>query len=247
MIAILIFFVASWYLNLFAQSFFLHRYAAHGMFTMSRGWEKFFFIISGIFQGSSYLSPKAYGIMHREHHAYADTELDPHSPKYSKNLFDMMWKTKRKYCDILYNRRKDLDPKFTKNIPVWDSVDWFFDWWPTRISWGILYTLFYIGFAPSPWWYILLPIQYLMGPFHGVIINWFAHLYGYINFKMENTSRNFLPFDFLMWGESYHNNHHQYPSRANFGVKWWEFDPMYHIPMRLLSVLGIIKIKKVLS
>jgi stearoyl-CoA desaturase (delta-9 desaturase) len=48
------------------------------MFTMSKAWEKFFYILSWIFQGSSYLSPRAYGIMHRMHHAYADTEKDPH-------------------------------------------------------------------------------------------------------------------------------------------------------------------------
>jgi stearoyl-CoA desaturase (Delta-9 desaturase) len=38
---ILIFFLAHWYLSLFSQTFFLHRYAAHQMFTMSKSWEKF--------------------------------------------------------------------------------------------------------------------------------------------------------------------------------------------------------------
>ena len=74
---ILIFFVLQWYLSLFCQSFFHHRYSAHGMFTMSRAWEKVFFYISFVTQGSSYLSPYAYGIMHRLHHAHADTEEDP--------------------------------------------------------------------------------------------------------------------------------------------------------------------------
>ena len=72
--AILIFFLAHWYLSLFSQTFFLHRYAAHQMFTMSKGWEKCFYVFTYITQGSSFLSPKAYGIMHRLHHAYADTE-----------------------------------------------------------------------------------------------------------------------------------------------------------------------------
>ena len=71
---IFIFFVAHWYLSLFAQTFFLHRYAAHQMFTMNKFWEKVFYILTAVFQGSSFLSPKAYGIMHRLHHAHADTE-----------------------------------------------------------------------------------------------------------------------------------------------------------------------------
>ena len=91
---------AHWYLSLFTQSFFNHRYAAHRMFTMSKGVEKFFYVISWVFQGSSYLSPRAYGIMHRMHHAYADTELDPHSPKYDANLFAMMWRTRNTYLHI---------------------------------------------------------------------------------------------------------------------------------------------------
>ncbi len=43
---IILFFVAHWYLSLFAQTFFHHRYAAHRAFTMSKGWEKFFFVYS---------------------------------------------------------------------------------------------------------------------------------------------------------------------------------------------------------
>ena len=69
MLAIIIFFIAHWYLSLFAQSFFHHRYAAHRAFTMSPFWEKFFFVYSYVTQGSSYMSPRVYGILHRIHHA----------------------------------------------------------------------------------------------------------------------------------------------------------------------------------
>ena len=66
-----------------------------------------------------------------------------------------------------------------------------------------------------------------MAPIHGVIINWFGHIYGYVNFKMKNTSKNLFRFDFLMMGEGYHNNHHKHANRANFGVKWYEIDMTY--------------------
>jgi stearoyl-CoA desaturase (delta-9 desaturase) len=102
----------------------------------------------------------------------------------------------------------------------------------------------YYQFAPVWWIWLLLPVQWLFSPIHGAIINWFAHKYGYRNFKVGDTSRNFLPFDFLMMGESYHNNHHKYGSRANFGgVRWHEIDPTYQV-IRLLNKLGVIKIKK---
>lgn len=238
---ILIFFLAHWYLSLFSQTFFLHRYAAHQMFTMSKSWEKFFYVFTYLTQGSSFLSPKAYGIMHRLHHAYADTEHDPHSPSYSDNVFDMMWKTKVIYKDIL-DEKTDLNPKFFKNIPNWKPLEKLAHNWVSRVSWGAAYFFFYVAFATNPWVYVLLPIHFMMGPVHGVIINWCAHKYGYVNFKMNDTAKNFLPVDFLMMGESYHNNHHKFGGRANFGIRWFELDPTYPI-IRLLNSLKVIKLK----
>lgn len=239
---ILVFFVSHWYLSLLMQTFFLHRYAAHKMFTMSPFWEKFFYTLTFVFQGSSFLSPYAYGVMHRLHHAYADTEEDPHSPSFSASLFDMMWKTKNYYNNILH-REDTIPTKFKKDVPHWAFMEKLGDYWTIRIGWGVLYTLFYIQFATAWWMFLLLPIHYLMGPVHGVIINWYAHKYGYTNFKVNDTARNLLPFDFLMMGESYHNNHHKLGGRANFGVKWHEFDPTFPFIL-LLNAAGIIKLKR---
>ena len=94
---IIIFVLVLWYGGLFFQSFFLHRYAAHQVFTMSKTMERITFILTWVFQGSSCLSAYGYGIMHRMHHAYTDTKKDPHSPSYDANLFAMMWKTKTIY------------------------------------------------------------------------------------------------------------------------------------------------------
>lgn len=239
------FFIAHWYLSLFTQTFFHHRYAAHQMFTMNRFWERTFYMLSWVFQGSSFLSPKVYGYMHRIHHAYPDTEKDVHSPKYSKNIFDMMWKTKNIYNDILEERAK-LDDRFKQgHVPDWPLIERLGDWWPNRIFWGLVYIVVYWYFDAAIWqWIILLPIQFVMGPFHGAIINWFAHKYGYVNFKVNDTSKNLLPIDFLMWGESYHNNHHKRGNSPNFGVKWWEIDPMYPFIL-FFNALGIIKLAKV--
>ncbi len=237
--AILIFFVAHWYLSLFSQTFFQHRYGAHSAFKMSKGWEKVFFIVTWITEGSSYLSPRAYAIMHRMHHAFTDTEKDPHSPSFSKNLMDMMWKTKNVYTGI-FDSHDGIEPRFLKGVPSWPAFDKFAHGWISRIGWAILYTLFYVKFAPYYICYLLLPIHFAMGPVHGAVINWYAHKYGYTNYKMNNTSENLLHIDWLMLGESYHNNHHKFPTRANFGVKWHEVDPIYPIVL-VFKTLGIIK------
>ena len=240
---IIAFFIAHWYLSLFFQTVFLHRYAAHEAFTMSRRMEKVFFFLTWFFQGPSYLSAYGYGVMHRMHHAFADTEKDPHSPKYDETIMKMMWKTKTIYSSII-KRTADIEPRFTEGVPQWEAFDKFARSWVSRLVWSIAFILLYVQFATSPWLFLLLPLNIAIAPVHGVIINWFAHVYGYRNFEVGDTSKNLLPFDFLMMGESYHNNHHKYGTRANFGgIRWHEIDPSYQI-IKLLGFLGIIKLKK---
>ena len=209
---------------------------------MSKGWERFFFVFSYITQGSSYLSPTAYGLMHRMHHAYTDTELDPHSPSYDKNLLAMMWRTKNMYSGIL-DGSTPVEERFMKNIPRWTSFDRWGNSWVSRILWVALYVFLYVQFAPSAWWFLLLPIHVAMGPIHGAIINWFAHKYGETNFETDNTSKNLFKVDWLMFGEGYHNNHHQFPSRTNFAARKGEFDFCYPI-IRLLARLNIIEMNR---
>ena len=237
---VVVFFIILWYSSLFSQTFFQHRYAAHGGFSMSKGWERFFFIIAYITQGSSYMSPRAYAIMHRLHHAHTDTEIDPHSPSFSKNIFSMMWRTRNIYADI-FNGKMPIESKYTKNVPEWDLFDRWANSGISRLIWVAVYVAFFVVYATSPWLYLLLPVVLTMGAFHGAIINWFAHKYGYKNYILKNTSENLFSIDVLMLGEAYHNNHHKFPSAINFGKRWHEVDPMYPV-IRLFAWLGIIQL-----
>jgi len=241
---IIVFFIAHWYLSLFTQSFFHHRYSAHQMFTMSKFWEKFFHTLTYIFQGSSYLSPRTYGMMHRQHHAYADTEKDVHSPKFDGNIFKMMWKTK-----VVYNKmnqqEETVGDKWKKNLPEKGWFEPIAEGRTMRLLWIVAYTAFYYYYVPSDMLYLwlLLPINAVMGPFHGAIINWFSHKFGYRNYELKDTSVNLWPWDLIMWGEGLHNNHHKYGASASFAQKWWEFDPMI-IPIKIFNALGIIRLAK---
>ena len=93
LINILLFFLAHWYLSLAVQTIFHHRYASHGYYKLSIFGEKVGYLMAALFQGSSYLSPYGYGILHKAHHSYSDTEHDPHSPTIINNPVKMMLKT----------------------------------------------------------------------------------------------------------------------------------------------------------
>lgn len=247
MYAIIIFFILHWYLSLFSQTFFLHRYSAHGLFSMNKFWERFFYLFNYLSQGSSYLNPRAYAILHRMHHEYSDTEMDPHSPHHTENLFTMMWKTKKIYQGYA-NYKTAPEAKYEKNLPVWLSLDNIADNWMSRVAWGTAYTLFYIYFVPAGMWYLylLLPVHYLMGPVHGAIVNWCGHKYGYANFDNHDQSKNSLPIDVLLGGELFQNNHHKYSARLNFASKWFEIDPSFTV-IKFLDFVKIIKIKNMAS
>jgi stearoyl-CoA desaturase (delta-9 desaturase) len=238
---IVVFFIAHWQLSVFFQTFFLHRYGAHRMFTMSKGWERFFHLLTYLSQGPSFLSPRGYAILHRMHHAYSDTEKDPHSPYNSTNALTMMLKTKHEYDDYAYDRVKP-DPRFEGGTPSWPFIDKLAQSWPARIAWMGVYAGFYVAVAPSPWFYLLVPIHWLMGPVHGAIVNWCGHKYGYQNYDNGDKSRNTLVFDFLTAGELFQNNHHKFGMSPNFAARSFEVDPTY-VAIRLFAAFGIIELK----
>jgi stearoyl-CoA desaturase (delta-9 desaturase) len=210
------------------------------MFTMSRRTERVFHVLTYLSQGSSYLSPRAYAILHREHHAYSDTEHDPHAPGRFANVFTMMWETASRYGAHL-DRTSSPEPRFLGNYPEWELIDRIGSSWIARIAWGSIFGLLYIWFATAWWQFLLLPFHWVMGPVHGAIVNWCGHRYGYRNFATTDASKNSLPFDFLTLGELFQNNHHRASGRLNFASRRFELDPTY-LFTRLLAWTGVIRL-----
>ena len=240
---ILIFFLAHWFLSLFCQTFFEHRYASHKMFTMNKGWEKFFYFLTFFTQGSSFLNPRAYAIMHRMHHAYSDTAKDPHSPHFFKDIWSMMMQTKNMYVQYATHKIEPEDA-FKGGYPEWPLLDKIADTWIVRLAFAAGYIAFYVAFAPSFWWFLLLPVEFLMGPVQGAIVNWCGHKYGYANYDNNDYSKNTLPWDFFLLGELFQNNHHKSANSPNFAKRWFEIDPTFPV-LILLHHIGVIKLRKV--
>jgi stearoyl-CoA desaturase (delta-9 desaturase) len=234
----LLFFFFHWQISVFFQSFFLHRYGAHRQYTMSKGWERVFHVLTWLTQGSSFLSPRGYAILHRMHHAFSDTDKDPHSPHNSRTVLGMMADTLTIYMPLAQNKG-DVDKRFLGGYPEWPALDKLADRWVVRIAFGALYTLFYMKFATHWSLYALLPMHYVMGPIHGAIVNWCGHKYGYRNYGCPDRSKNTLVFDVLTMGELFQNNHHKFGMAPNFAARWFEIDPTYQI-MRVLAWVGII-------
>lgn len=235
------FFIGHWLLCVFFQSFFQHRYAAHRMFTVSPRVERVLHLLTYLVQGSSFLSPRGYAILHREHHAFSDTERDPHAPGNHPNAMAMMLATKHRYDDYAYGRREP-EARFAGGYPEWPLIDRTLGQSRiARVAWGIFYTLIYVAFATSPWQFLLLPFHFVMGPVHGAIVNWCGHKYGYRNFDNGDASLNTLPVDVLTMGELFQNNHHKFSMSPNFAARRFEIDPTWQV-IRVLAWLKVLKI-----
>lgn len=234
-------FVGHWLFSVFFQTFFLHRYGAHRMFELSRGWERFFHLCTYLTQGSSYLNPRGYAILHRMHHAYSDTEKDPHSPVFFSNPVSMMNHTRDVYRGILRGTFP-VEPRFEKGVPSWPALDRFGGSWLSSVLWGAAYALVYLHLHTAWWQLLLVPVHWFMGPVHGAIVNWFGHWFGYRNHDTADASRNTLPFDFVTLGELFQNNHHTRGARANFAHRWFEVDPAW-LAIRVFAWLGVLKLR----
>ena len=126
-----------WYSSLFFQTFFLHRYASHNMFKMNWFWERTFYLLTFIFQGSSFLQPAAYAVMHRKHHAYADTEQDPHSPKFERNIFKF---NKRTFLEYNFYVKKFLNNEMNVlDVPRWPFIEKIAELFFIRVCFVIIY------------------------------------------------------------------------------------------------------------
>jgi len=237
-----LFFAGHWLLSVLMQSLFQHRYAAHRMYLMGPRTERVLHLLTWLLQGSSYLNPRAYAILHREHHAFSDGARDPHAPGSHTNAFSMMWSTKERYSDYAHDRRKP-EARFDGGTPEWPALERVADWWPVRVLFGVLYGCFYLAFATHAWQLVLmLPFHFVMGPLHGAIVNGCGRKYGYRNVDNGGKSRDTLPFDFLTMGELFQNNHHKYAQSPDFAARWFEIDPGWQV-LRLLAAARIVALR----
>jgi stearoyl-CoA desaturase (delta-9 desaturase) len=150
------------------------------------------------------------------HHRYSDTDKDPHTPtKGFWNAF-LGWTTKIGPETISYRYAVKL---IRKPNHVFFHKYYFRIVWGFAVAFIILFGLkaFLFGYC----------IAAMISILQDNLVNVLGHSpkLGYRNFETKDFSSNFLPLGYFGWGQGWHNNHHQYPDRFNFGIKWWEFDP----------------------
>jgi stearoyl-CoA desaturase (delta-9 desaturase) len=207
-----------------------HRLFTHGSFTARRPLK-----IALAIGGSMSMEGSLIGwcAIHRRHHAFSDQDGDPHSPHLDegpgiRGVVKGLWHAhmgwlvspeatdeKRWAPDLL--KDKDL-VRISKFFPVWAVTSFFL---PALLGFAITQSL--RGAVTAFIWASLVRIFLLQHVTWS--INSICHFYGARPFKSMDFSTNNWVLAVLSFGESWHNNHHAFPTSARHGIGRAQIDP----------------------
>jgi stearoyl-CoA desaturase (delta-9 desaturase) len=234
-------FLAAYLANAIMITIFYHRGLAHRAVQL-HPWARSLAIHGGIwFTG---LDPKGWACMHRRHHAYSDTERDPHSPVHL-GLWGVLLGQLKSYERTLVGLSRG-EPEYTRHV---EDLDFPVSWVNRNRLWLLPYAVhLVVALAialPTGMW--ALAGAYYFGimshPVEGWLVNTLGHAFGGRNFETSDNSRNNHLAAWLIFGEGFQNNHHRYATSAKFSYQWWEVDFGYGFCL-LLEKIGALQIRR---
>ena len=204
----------SWFLcYVVGEGIFLHRYFAHRTFECHPFWPKLFGLMAML---GGHVNPINFRIVHNAHHVHADTEKDPHTPKYSFFSGFVGWYWMFEFKDakkfLLSSRHLTSDPYYV-----------FLMHQKTKIWWGAIILLTLIDFRLG---LFTMGLAGSIGILLTCITNSFGHRFGSRRYNTPDNSTNNAWFSWLCWQGSgaLQNNHHAFPLRYHDSHAWYEFD-----------------------
>src|SRR5215213_1987 len=185
---------------------------------------------------------------HRKHHAFSDRPGDPHSPHvdHGSGFRGAMKGLAHAHVGWLFlHTHRGARKRYARDLiedPVISFVDRTFLVWAL----GGFAIAFGLGFAiggtlDAALTGLLWGAGVRMLVVHHVTysINSLCHFFGRQRFPTGDESRNLLWLALPTFGESWHNNHHAFPTSAFHGMRRWEIDPSA-IVIRSLEKLGLV-------
>ncbi|KZT20631.1 hypothetical protein NEOLEDRAFT_1122368, partial [Neolentinus lepideus HHB14362 ss-1] len=171
--------------------------------------------------GSVQGSIRFWARLHRAHHRYTDTALDPYSAHLGFWHSHFGWmlvkprvKPGRAECGDLQKNR----------VVMWQHR-WYF---PLAAFWGLLVPVAFCGLTWGDWWggWYWAGFARLVAVHHSTFaVNSIAHWLGSTPYSDRHSPRDHLVTALLTLGEGYHNFHHQFPSDYRNAIRWYQYDP----------------------
>lgn len=214
----------------------LHRLLSHRAFRCHKAVE-YFFVFGAYF--AYHGAPIWWATIHRTHHKYVDTPLDPHSPRQGILHAYFFYRAFR-YPPHMDPARQC--PDLLKD-PVYRALE-------TRGDWKLGYVkcvaaclvfraLIYLFFG-----YEVMMASFLAGFLAWnvpLLVNIVCHIprLGYKNFQIADDSVNNYLFAVVALGDGWHNNHHAHPGSSQMGLLKHEFDASWFV-LKCLQKVGLV-------
>jgi stearoyl-CoA desaturase (delta-9 desaturase) len=184
---------------------------------------------------------------HRKHHAFSDQPGDPHSPHvdHGHGLRGALRGLLHAHVGWLFvhtqrGRHERYAPDLLKDPRIRWVSKYFFVWaisglvLPFLLGWiigGSLHTaLTGLLWGGAVRILVLHHVTYS--------INSLCHFFGRRAYETKDESRNLFWLALPSFGESWHNNHHAFPTSAEHGLRRWQIDTSAMV-IRLLEKLGL--------
>jgi stearoyl-CoA desaturase (Delta-9 desaturase) len=204
-----------------------HRMFTHRSFESSRPFRAIIAVLGSMAVEGSVIRWVA---DHRKHHAFTDQHGDPHSPHLSGPGFwggvKGLWHAHMGWLfeSVGTADRERFAPDLVKDRAL-GVIDKLFPLWIT-LTFGIPFALGWIigGGLGSALTALLWGGFVRVFLLHHVTwsINSICHFFGRKRFAIDDESRNVFWLAPLSMGESWHHNHHAFPTSAFHGLRRWE-------------------------
>jgi stearoyl-CoA desaturase (delta-9 desaturase) len=222
----------------------LHRYFTHRSFEASEPLK----VLLAVAGSMAAQGPVVFWVAnHRLHHAFADTDRDPHSPQPQgpgiRGRVQGLW---HGHMGWMFHVKKIDWSRHTR--------DWLQDHRVMKIN-AAYFTLVLLGIV-GPGVIGGLMTQSVHGLIGGIlwggfarifaldhatwVVNSLGHTIGNREFHGRDQSRNIAVLAPPTMGGSWHNNHHARPSLAQTRRHWWQLDLVGEF-IRLLDCLGLAR------
>jgi sn-1 stearoyl-lipid 9-desaturase len=172
------------------------------------------------------------------HHRWADTDQDLHSP--TKGLWTSLvgWYL---HVNAYTISHRAAAPLFRKKPHVWVHTHYF------KLLYGWTAFLFLLSVGTGLPFVETYLAALALSLTQDNMVNVLCHQpkLGYRNWRLRDNSTNFWPLGYFGWGQGWHENHHAFPAKFNFGHRWWELDPaLIFVPLLKLGSFKDIRDSK---
>jgi stearoyl-CoA desaturase (delta-9 desaturase) len=183
---------------------------------------------------------------HRKHHAFSDEEGDPHSPHgHGSGVRGTLAGLYHAHLGWLFlHDQRGAHERYARDLLDDPVVSWvnrtFFVWALGGLALAWVLGLLIGGSIETAWTGLLWGGAIRMLLLHHVTysINSICHVFGRRDYDSGDHSGNVGWLAVASFGESWHNNHHAFPTSAHHGLRWWQVD-LSALVIRGLERLGL--------